>query len=96
MTAGVRSVAARIPSSPSANRRITQDTLSHNISHRFANESDNTSRYCTAPKIRRTDMSMLVEELARDRMRQAQRDAEAYRLARRVRHARRQAAKAGR
>ena len=41
-------------------------------------------------------MSMLVEDLARDRMRQAQRDAETHRLARRVRHARREAAKAGR
>jgi len=35
-------------------------------------------------------MSMLVEELARDRLRQTQRDVETYRLARRVRHARRQ------
>ena len=33
---------------------------------------------------------MLVEELARDRLRQTQRDVETYRLARRVRHARRQ------
>ena len=66
------------------------------MSHRFNHEPDSTSRYCTAPKIRRPDMSMLVEDLARDRLRQTQRDVETYRLARRVRHARRQAAKAGR
>ncbi len=41
-------------------------------------------------------MSLFVEDLARDRMRQAQRDAETYRLARRLRSARRAAARKGR
>ncbi len=41
-------------------------------------------------------MSLFVEDLARDRMRQAQRDAETYRLARRLRTARREAARKAR
>jgi len=41
-------------------------------------------------------MSLIVEELARDRMRQAQRDAEAYRQARQLRHARRNVVRRGR
>jgi len=41
--------------------------------------------------IRSTEMSLFIEELARDRTRQAQRDAETYRLARQLRAARREA-----
>lgn len=41
-------------------------------------------------EIRSNTMSLLVEELSRDRLRQAQRDMEGIRLARRLRTARRQ------
>lgn len=40
------------------------------------------------PRHRSTDMHLLVQELSRDRMRQAQRDMEAIRLASRLRTAR--------
>lgn len=44
----------------------------------------------THPQHRSIDMHLLVQELSRDRMRQAQRDMEAIRLAARLRTARKQ------
>lgn len=65
-------------------------------SKRFRPEPELFVRHQAAHPIRSIDMSLFVEELARDRMRQAQRDAETYRLARRLRSARRAAARASR
>jgi len=65
--------------------------------NRFRQEPTTTFvRHHVAHPIRSTEMSLFVEDLARDRMRQAQRDAETYRLARRLRSARRAAAHQGR
>jgi hypothetical protein len=64
---------------------------------RFRQEPTTTLvRRHAAHPIRSTEMSMFIEQLARDRMRKAQRDAETYRLARRLRSARRAAAHKGR
>jgi hypothetical protein len=65
--------------------------------NRFRQEPTTTFvRHHVAHPIRSTEMSLFVEDLARDRMRQAQRDAETYRLARRLRTARREAARKAR
>jgi len=65
--------------------------------NRFRQEPTTTFvRHHVAHPIRSTEMSLFVEDLARDRMRQAQRDAETYRLARRLRSARRAATRNGR
>jgi len=77
--------------------RRTSDGQKQLHRNRFRQEPTTTFvRHHAAHPIRSTEMSLFVEELARDRMRQAQRDAETYRLARRLRSARRAAARKGR
>jgi hypothetical protein len=70
--------------------RPTGETRKQFSTRKFHTEQPTFVRHHTAyHPIRSTEMSLFIEELARDRTRQAQRDAETYRLARQLRAVRR-------